>query len=159
VHYNEKPSVLIVDDEDMVITSLRAYLRLETEYHVEGITDPEDAVRYLEANGVDVVISDYLMPKMNGIELLARAKRLQPESTRVLLTGHADKQSAIQAINEVGLYQYIEKPWENAQLLLVIQNGIERAQLLRRLREKISELDTAHSNLKDVQSRLLRAFL
>jgi DNA-binding NtrC family response regulator len=156
---NEKPAVLIVDDEDMVITSLRAYLRLETEYHVEGITDPEAAVRFLENNAVDVVVSDYLMPKMNGIQLLARAKQLQPEAARILLTGHADKQSAIQAINDVGLYQYLEKPWENAQFLLVIQSGIERTQLLRNLRDKITQLDTAHSNLKDVQTRLLRAFL
>jgi DNA-binding NtrC family response regulator len=159
VQKNEKPSVLIVDDEDMVITSLRAYLRLETDYEVEGITDPEEAAKYLEANPVDVVVSDYLMPKMNGIQLLACAKDLQPEATRVLLTGHADKQSAIQAINDVGLFQYLEKPWENAQLLLVIQNGIERTQLLRNLRDKISELDLAHLNLKDVQKRLLRAFL
>ena len=156
---NEKPAVLIVDDEDMVITSLRAYLRLETEYHVEGITDPEAAVRFLESNPIDVVVSDYLMPKMNGIQLLARAKQLQPEAARILLTGHADKQSAIQAINDVGLYQYLEKPWENAQFLLVIQSGIERTQLLRNLRDKITQLDMAHSNLKDVQTRLLRAFL
>ena len=156
---NAKPSVMIVDDEDMVITSLRAYLRLETDYNVEGFTDPEDAVKCLEANEVDVVVTDYLMPKMNGIQLLAQAKQLQPEATRILLTGHADKQSAIQAINDVGLYQYLEKPWENAQLLLVIQNGIERTQLLRSLESKISELDMAHSNLKDVQSRLLRAFM
>jgi hypothetical protein len=58
----------------------------------------------------------------------------------------------------VGLYQYVEKPWENAQLLLIIQNGIERAKLLRMLREKVSELDTAHSSLKNVQQRLLPAF-
>ena len=156
---NEHSSVLIVDDEDMVITSLRAYLQLETDYQVEGITDPEEAARFLEDRQVDVVVSDYLMPKMNGIQLLAHAKQLQPEATRVLLTGHADKQSAIQAINDVGLYQYLEKPWENAQLLLVIQNGMERTQLLRNLRDKISELDLAHSSLKDVQTRLLKAFL
>jgi DNA-binding NtrC family response regulator len=159
VRKNEHPSVLIVDDEDMVITSLRAYLQLETDYQVEGITDPEQAARFLEDRQVDVVVSDYLMPKMNGIQLLAHAKQLQPEATRVLLTGHADKQSAIQAINDVGLYQYLEKPWENAQLLLVIQNGMERTQLLRNLRDKISELDLAHSSLKDVQTRLLKAFL
>jgi DNA-binding NtrC family response regulator len=145
VQTNTRASVLIVDDEDMVITSLRAYLQLETDYHVEGITDPENAAQYLTKNTVDVVISDYLMPRMNGIQLLAQAKKLQPEATRVLLTGHADKQSAIQAINEVSLYQYVEKPWENAQLLLVIQNGIERAQLLR--------------SLKDVNRRLLQAFM
>ncbi|HEU0140152.1 MAG TPA: response regulator, partial [Bryobacteraceae bacterium] len=122
-------------------------------------TSPEDAARQLETNPVDVIVTDYLMPKMNGIQLLGKAKNLQPEAARVLLTGHADKQSAIQAINEIGLYQYLEKPWDNAQLLLVIQGAIERTRLLRTLRDKISELDAAHSNLKDVQTRLLRAFL
>lgn len=156
---NEQPAVMIVDDEEMVITSIRAFLRLETEYAVHGFTSPEDAARQLETNPVDVIVTDYLMPKMNGIQLLAKAKNLQPEAARVLLTGHADKQSAIQAINEIGLYQYLEKPWDNAQLLLVIQGAIERTRLLRTLRDKISELDAAHSNLKDVQTRLLRAFL
>ena len=99
------------------------------------------------------------MPKMNGLQLLAKAKQFQPESARVLLTGHADKQSAIQAINEVGLYQYLEKPWDNQQLLLVIQSAIERTTLLRNLREKIVALDAAHSNLKEIQGKLLRAFL
>jgi DNA-binding NtrC family response regulator len=106
-----------------------------------------------------VIVSDYLMPKMNGIQLLARAKELRPETSRVLLTGHADKQSAISAINHVGLFQYLEKPWDNAQLLLIIEAAIERANLLRILREKISELDSAHSSLKDVQRRLIQAFL
>ena len=99
------------------------------------------------------------MPRMSGIQFLNRAREIQPETSRVLLTGHADKQSAIQAINQVGLYQYVEKPWENAQLLLIMQNGIERSRLLRDLREKVSELDTAHSSLKSVQKRLLQAFL
>jgi response regulator RpfG family c-di-GMP phosphodiesterase len=156
---NAQPHVLLVDDEDMVITSIRAFLQLETDYAIHGFTDPQDAVRHLQTNPVDVVISDYLMPKMNGIQMLAKAKELQPEAARVLLTGHADKQSAIQAINDVGLYQYLEKPWENSQLLLVINSAIERTQLLRRLRDKVNELDAAHNNLKDVQSRLLRAFL
>ncbi len=156
---NAQPAVLIVDDEDMVITSIRAFLQLETEYRVTGITVPAEAVKFLETNPVEVVVSDYLMPKMTGLQFLAKAKELQPEAARVLLTGHADKQSAIQAINDVGLFQYVEKPWDNQQLLLVIQSAIERTTLLRTLRSKISELDAAHSNLKDVQSRLLRAFL
>lgn len=156
---NGQPRVVIVDDEDMVITSIRAFLQLETEYAVHGFTDPEQAVKHLEATPVDVVVSDYLMPKMNGMQLLGKAKQLQPEAARVLLTGHADKQSAITAINEVGLFQYLEKPWDNAQLLLVINGAIERTRLLRQLREKIDELDAAHSSIKDVQSRLLRAFL
>ena len=153
------PSVLIVDDEDMVITSLKAFLQLETEFDVHGFTDPEQAARFAEANKVDVAVSDYLMPKMNGIQLLARLKELQPEASRVLLTGHADKQSAIQAINQVALFQYLEKPWDNAQLLLVVQSGAERARLFRDLREKVEALDSANSSLKGVQKRLIQAFL
>ena len=156
---NTKPSVLIVDDEDMVITSVRAYLQLETDFDIHGFTDPEEAVRFMEANIFDIAVSDYLMPKLNGIQFLGRAKQLRPEASRVLLTGHADKQSAIVAINEVGLYQYLEKPWDNAQLLLVVQNGVERARLLRDLQAKIAELSTANASSKDVQKRLIQAFL
>ncbi len=156
---NEKPTVLIADDEEMVITSVRAYLQLETDFDIQGFTDPEEAARFVEKHRIDIAVSDYLMPKLNGMQLLGKIKQVQPEATRVLLTGHADKQSAIVAINDVGLFQYLEKPWDNAQLLLVVQNGVERAQLLRNLREKVAELDTAHSSLKNVQKRLLEAFL
>ncbi len=159
MNQNGTASVMIVDDEEMVIASLKAFLQLETDYHVHGFTDPEEAARFAEGNPVDVAVSDYLMPKMNGIQLLGRLKELQPEASRVLLTGHADKQSAIQAINQVALFQYLEKPWDNAQLLLVIQSGVERARLFRDLREKVEELDSAHASLKNVQKRLLQAFL
>jgi len=159
VEANRKPTVLIVDDEEMVLTSIRALLLLEGDYDVRSLSSPLEAVNFLRTQTVDVAVSDFLMPAMTGIQLLAQAKQLQPEATRVLLTGHADKASAIQAINEVGLFQYLEKPWDNAQLLLVIEHAVERARLLRDLRTKISELDMAHSTLKDVQVRLLKAFL
>jgi DNA-binding NtrC family response regulator len=142
-----------------VIASLKAFLQLETDFNVQTFSDPEEAARFAERNLVDVAISDYLMPKMNGIQLLARLKELQPEASRVLLTGHADKQSAIQAINQVALFQYLEKPWDNAQLLLVVKSGVERARLFRDLREKVDELDSAHTSLKTVQKRLIQAFL
>lgn len=158
-HNGHKPFVMIVDDEDMVITSIKAFLELDTDFDVRGFTDPREAAGYAAGNPVDVVISDYLMPDMNGIQLLAKVKEAQPETSRVLLTGHADKQSAIQAINEVSLFQYLEKPWENSQLLLVVQGGAERSRLLRELRDKVEKLDSANSSLKDVQRRLIQAFL
>ena len=154
-----KPSVVIVDDEDMVITSIRAFLQLETDFEIRGFTDSQEAADYTVKHEVDVIVTDYLMPKLNGIQLLGKVKDAQPETSRVLLTGHADKQSAIQAINEVSLFQYLEKPWDNSQLLLVVQSGAERSRLLRDLREKVGELDSAHSTLKDVQRRLIQAFL
>jgi len=155
----QNASVLLVDDEEMVLTSVRAYLTLETEFTIHAYSEPEEAVKFLQSNPVDVVVSDYLMPRMSGIQFLMKARELQPEVSRVLLTGHADKHSAIQAINDVGLYQYVEKPWDNAQLLMVVTNGIERSSLLRDLRSTIAELATANTSLKDVQKRLLRAFL
>ena len=156
---NPRPVVMIVDDEEMVLASVRTLLLLDGEYEVRSFTNPLEAVKCLLEETVDVMVSDYLMPEMTGIQLLAHAKQLQPEATRVLLTGHADKASAIQAINEVSLFQYLEKPWDNAQLLLVIQTAVERARLFRDLRMKITELDAAHSTLKGVQTRLLKAFL
>jgi DNA-binding NtrC family response regulator len=159
IQNGSKATVMLVDDEDMIITSLKAFLQLETDFEIHAFTDPEEAARFAESNAVDVAVSDYLMPKMNGIQLLGRVKQAQPEASRVLLTGHADKQSAIQAINQVALFQYLEKPWDNAQLLLVIQSGAERANLFRELKEKVGELDNAHTSLKTVQQRLLRAFL
>ena len=109
----ESPVIVLVDDEDMVVTSIKSFLTLETDYEVVGFTTPAEALSYIESHRVDVVVSDYLMPDMDGISLLARVKDIQPEATRILLTGYADKENAIKAINDVGLYQYIEKPWEN----------------------------------------------
>jgi DNA-binding NtrC family response regulator len=142
---NGKASVVLVDDEEMVITSIRAFLALESDYELRGFTDPEAAAEHMRNNAFDVVVSDYLMPKLNGIQLLRKARETVPEASRILLTGHSDKQSAIDAINEVALFQYIEKPWDNQQLLLAIQGGVERTRLLRAL--------------EGVERRLLRAFL
>lgn len=156
---SKPPRILLVDDEEMVTTSIRAFLSLETDYEILAHTQPEEALRRLDEGPLDVVVTDYLMPRITGLQLLAEAKKKQPEAARVLLTGHADKQSAIKAINEVGLYQYLEKPWDNAQLLLVVNSAIERTRLLRGLAEKVDELDAAHGQIKEAQRRLIRAFL
>ena len=68
------PTVMIVDDEEIVTTSVRAFLMLETDFRVECFTDPERAVNCLKNGPVDLVVSDYLMPKMNGIQLLKASK-------------------------------------------------------------------------------------
>jgi len=151
--------IVLVDDEEMVLTSIRAFLSLETDYEVSTFSNPAEAVHHFAKRPVDVVVTDYLMPHMTGLELLRKAKESQPSAARILLTGHADKQSAIQAINEVGLYQYLEKPWDNAQLLLSINSAIERTRLLRLLEVKVLALDAAHGQIKEAQRRLIKAFL
>jgi DNA-binding NtrC family response regulator len=150
--------VLLVDDEEMVVTSIKSFLTLETDYEVVSFTSPREALEYVKTKKVDLVISDYLMPDMDGIEFLAEVKAIQPEATRVLLTGYADKENAIKAINDVGLYQYIEKPWENEDLRIIIRNGLEKRVLLKRLEAKIDEVNRAHDELLQVQKEILKAF-
>jgi DNA-binding NtrC family response regulator len=155
---NSPQVVMIIDDEPMVTQSIKNFLSLETEYEVLAFTSPVAALETLKSRQVDVIISDYLMPDLNGIDFFLKAKDIQPQATRVLLTGYADKENAIKAINDVGLYQYIEKPWENEDLRLVLRNAIEKRQLLRRLEAKVAELDRASTDLKSLYSDLLRAF-
>jgi serine phosphatase RsbU (regulator of sigma subunit) len=139
------PAILIVDDEEMVLSSLRGVFTLQTDYRVLEADDPLKALNELRRTPVDLVISDFLMPQMNGIEFLKEAKRLQPDSVRVLLTGYADKENAIKAINDVGLYHYLEKPWDNDALLNIVRNGLQEKGLRRMLGEKIRELDSLTS--------------
>src|SRR5438477_13206154 len=108
---------------------------------------------------VDLVITDYLMPRIDGISFLARFKEIQPHAVRILLTGYADKENAIKAINNVGLYQYIEKPWNNDDLRLIIRNGIEKTTLLNQLEEKIREVEKVHNELNSVHKEILRVFM
>jgi len=151
-------SIVLVDDEEMILTSIKNLLILETDYRLAAFSSPREALEFIGAHAVDLVISDYLMPEMDGIEFLARVKEMQPHAVRVLLTGYADKENAIKAINDVGLFQYIEKPWENEDLRLIIRNGLEKRSLLRRLEEKIAEVERAHAELHDVHREILKAF-
>lgn len=153
------PVIVIVDDEEMVLTSLRSFLSLETDYDVLTFNAPEAALGKLQDHAVDLVISDYLMPGMNGIAFLLELKKIHPFATRVLLTGYADKENAIKAINEVGLYQYIEKPWRNEDLKLIIQNGLERRFLMEQLEQKIQEVQSVQRSLQDIQAQIIKAFM
>lgn len=153
------PVLLIVDDEEMVLTSLRSFLMLETEYEVLTFNSAAAALEAVKGQTIDLVVSDYLMPDMTGIDLLLEIKKLQPYATRILLTGYADKENAIKAINEVGLYQYVEKPWDNSELKLIIQNGLERRFLMEKLEQKITEVQDVQKNLQDIQAQIIKAFM
>ncbi len=136
--------VAVVDDEEMVTTSIASYLQLETSHEVMTFTSPGAALHALEGSTVDVVVADFMMPDMDGITFLKQVRQARPRAARVLLTGYADKENAVRAINEVGLYQYLEKPWKNERLKLVIQNGVERAQLIRDLEARMEALEEAN---------------
>jgi DNA-binding NtrC family response regulator len=156
---NGKPTVVIVDDEEMVLTSLKSFLSLETEYRVEVFVSAREALAFIEQNEIDLVISDYLMPEMDGMSFLGKVRALQPEVPRIILTGYADKENAIKAINEVGLFQYIEKPWDNDDLLIILRNGLDKQALMKKLRDKIDEINRAYSELQGLHKEIVRTFV
>ncbi len=151
--------IVLVDDEEMVLKSLNSFLNLETEYNVFTFTSAREALTYIKNNDVDLVISDYLMPEMDGITFLGKVKAVKPEVPRIILTGYADKENAIKAINDVGLFHYIEKPWDNNDLLIIIRNGLEKQKLLKKLQEKAEEINIAYSELQVIQNEILKTFV
>ena len=153
------PTIVIVDDEGMVLTSLESFLALETDYQVHTFPSPAvAALEFIRSNDVRLVISDYLMPEMDGISLLAEVREAKPDVTRIILTGYADKENAIKAINEVGLFQYVEKPWDNEDLRIIIRNGLEKQHLMQNLRRKITEIEKAYGDLQRIQQDILKTF-
>jgi DNA-binding NtrC family response regulator len=134
--------VVLVDDEEMVTQNLEMLLDMETEYEAVAFNQPASALEYLKENPADVVLSDFIMPGMNGLDFLAEVKKVQPTCSRLLLTGYSDKESAVRAINEIGLFQYLEKPWENEFVMMTLRNAVERSRLLRQLQDRTQSLDT-----------------
>lgn len=155
-----RDTVMLVDDERMVVRSLEGFLTLETDYRVVSHCSPVEALAAAEHEaGLRVVVADFMMPEMDGVSFLKEIRRVQPQVTRVLLTGYADKENAIRAINEAGLYYYLEKPWENEHFKLVVRNGVERSSLFNELSSRVSALEAAHAELAGFREKLVRAFL
>lgn len=151
-------TILIVDDEEMITTTLSSLIKLVLKYNVIVSNDPLEVIenKLIEKYNIDLVISDFLMPKMNGIKFLEYVKKINPEIITILLTGYADKESAIKSINRVGIYYYLEKPWDNNTLIKVIKNGLEKKRLSDELNKKIIELERSHhevSSLYELQKK------
>lgn len=142
-------TILIVDDEKMITTTLAALIKMVLKYSVETFNDPAKALESeaLLNKNVDLIISDFMMPGMNGLEFLRSVKQISPESVTILLTGYADKENAIRSINEIGLYYYLEKPWDNGNLIKIVQNGLEKKGLEDNLRVKYNELQQSNREI------------
>jgi putative two-component system response regulator len=157
--HTDQGLVFVVDDEEMVALAIQSFLQLDTPYEVRTFTNPHQAIAAMEEEKAGVIIADFMMPELDGVSFLRRCREIHPFGTRVLLTGYADKENAIRAINEAGLYYYLEKPWSNEHLKLVVRNGMERSALFNELDARVSALEDAHTELYDLRRRLIKAFL
>ncbi len=147
-------TILVVDDENAVVQSIAALLELETPHRVVVETSPVRAIQLVKVTPPDLVISDFLMPELDGIKFLLEVRGLYPETTLILLTGYADKENAIRAINEVGIFHYMEKPWDNDDLLTIIRTGLDKRLQLHRLHERARELEARVRQLQQRNTEL-----
>lgn len=150
----EPPRILVVDDEPENLKALERTLR--PKYAVITSTDPKAALALLEKEDFSVLLSDQKMPGMLGTELLAKAAKVRPLTTRILLTAHTETQILLDAINRAEIYRYLTKPWENLDLLGAIEQGVERQRLLRENGKLISALEGREAELKKFNEDLER---
>jgi two-component system probable response regulator PhcQ len=129
--------ILIVDDEEHVCSALRRSLRSD-QHDIHTSTDPREALELLKLYKFDLVISDHLMPHMSGLQFLKLVRDRHPDCIRIMLTGHSDMQTAIEAINHGDIYRFLTKPWENTDLKVTLHLAFERLDLERENRKMMA---------------------
>lgn len=137
-------TLLCVDDEPNILSALRRVFR-GTGYRLLTADSGAQALETMAREPVDLIVSDMRMPGMDGAQLLEQVRARWPGATRLLLTGHADVQSTVAAINRGEVYRYIAKPWNDTELLSTVREAFERETLQREKRrlEALTELQNA----------------
>ena len=130
VSMDETVTILFVDDEQNILKAMTR-LFMEDDMKILTATGGDEALDILKKNDIAAIISDNLMPGMNGIEFLLKAKTLSPDSVRIMLTGCNDIKSAINAINRGEVYKFITKPWDNDELRNVVFEAVNRHKVVQ----------------------------
>jgi CheY-like chemotaxis protein len=149
----ERTRILVVDDEEAILETMA--FTFEDDYDVVTSTSPRDALVKLEQHApVAVVISDQRMPEMTGVEFLAQVYERHPTTMRIILTGFADMDATIGAINDGHVYAYVTKPWEQDQLKQVVRRAVDHHRLACENERLVSELRGANVFLQAVMDEL-----
>jgi response regulator RpfG family c-di-GMP phosphodiesterase len=124
-----RPRILIVDDEALVLDALRRQLRIH--FDVTATSEPGEAIKLVVSKGpYAVVVSDLRMPGMDGVALLHCIRKLAPDTVRVLLTGYADVEAAIAAVNEGNIFRFLSKPCPTGTLIRALEASVEQYRLI-----------------------------
>jgi len=151
--------ILCVDDEQNVLRSLTR-LFLDDPYEILTAPSGAEGLLILNQSGtVPVVISDYRMPGMNGVEFLSDVRKRWPETVRIVLSGYADTGAIVSAINEGQIYRFVAKPWNEDELRVTVANALERYDLGRKNLELTEELRRKNDELtvlnRDLERRVV----
>ncbi len=142
--------ILIVDDEENVCHALRRSLRKEG-YELFFGHEPAEGLELLKKQPVDMVISDHLMPNMTGLEFLKIVRDRHPDMMRLMLTGHADMQTAIDAINLGNIYRFLTKPWDDTELKVTLFLAFEQLDLERENRKLLAMVRRQYDVIKALE--------
>jgi len=129
-----KTTILLVDDEQNILNALKRVL-IDQDINILAATSPYEALEMLRNNRVSVIISDNFMPNMSGIEFLQQAKLISPESVRIMMTGHADVNAAIDAINKSEVFKFLTKPWDVEEFKNIVLDSISRYNIVHSLQK------------------------
>jgi two-component system NtrC family sensor kinase len=155
---DDKVSILCVDDEANVLRALERLFIDDDGYEIHTAASGEEGLAVLQRVApVQLVISDYRMPVMNGVDFLREVCKRWPDTVRIVLSGYADTAAIVSAINEGEIYKFIPKPWNDDELKVTINNALERyflhkknVELLAQLKAKNEELELINSNLERI---------
>ena len=155
----EPTRILCIDDEQNVLRSLTR-LFLDDPYEILTAPSGAEGLLILDRCGnVPVVVSDYRMPGMNGVEFLSEVRKRWPETVRIVLSGYADTGAIVSAINEGQIYRFVAKPWNDDELRVTVANAIERYDLGRKNLELAEELRRKNDELtalnRDLERRVV----
>jgi two-component system NtrC family sensor kinase len=152
----EPTRILCIDDEQNVLRSLTR-LFLDDPYEILTASSGAEGLLILDQCGtVPVVISDYRMPGMNGVEFLSEVRKRWPETVRIVLSGYADTAAIVSAINEGQIYRFVAKPWNDDELRITVANALERYDLGRKNLELTEELRRKNDELTGLNRDLER---
>jgi two-component system probable response regulator PhcQ len=127
--------LMVVDDDPNVLSALRRSLARpgdtrHGEYQVELFEAPQRALEQLKSRPFDLILSDYRMPGMDGVKFLTTAREVQPDAIRLILSGYADLNGLVAAINEAQIFRFLAKPWHEYDLLSAVSQALEYRRLL-----------------------------
>ena len=147
------PKILFVDDESNILQTVRRVMR-KADIEIETSTSPKEALELVEKEKYAVVVSDQRMPGMGGVELLERVRTLSPDTIRVILTGYADVQASVDAINRGAVYRYLNKPWEDDDLRNTVRQAVDQYLLVQENRRLQELSERQNEELKDLNENL-----
>ena len=151
--------ILYVDDEQANLRAFsRAFAGSDFIDKIHVALSPEDGFGILDREEIAVVVSDQRMPSMTGTDFLARVVETHPDPVRILMTAHTDVDTVLEAINRGHVYNFVTKPWEPAELRLILRRSIEHYDLTTALRQKSRELARAYAELEVAHKEQVRLY-